>query len=173
MMIHEYIFVVSYSNQVKSTTSESPTIQPTTLAQTTTDGESTETTNMIYPTTTMESETMFTTDTVPDFTTLDASTTNQGKILETIKPLMQFRITTIMIKNLSNSFSYYLDSSTTIETTDDETTQQNIDEIEEMNEGEEELDINGICEILQKMLEKAGITKSCDEILKTMVNSDR
>merc|ERR1712223_428049 len=40
------------------------------------------------------------------------------------------------------------------------------------DEGEEELDINGICEILQKMLEKAGITKSCDEILKTMVDAD-
>merc|ERR1712223_2161811 len=129
------------SVSVKSTTSESPTIQPTTLAQTTTDGDPTETTNMIYPTTTMESETMFTTDTVPDFTTLDASTTNQ-------------------------------DSPTTIEATDDETTQQNIDEIAETDDEEEELDINAICEILQKMLEKAGITKSCEEILKPMVDSD-
>ena len=82
MMLTEFTFAL-FSIQVKSTTSESPTIQPTTLAQTTTDGDATETTIMIYPTTTMESETMFTTDTVPDFTTLDASTTNQGEILKT------------------------------------------------------------------------------------------
>ena len=44
---------------------------------------------------------------------------------------------------------------------------------EEIDDEEEELDINGICEILQKMLEKAGITKSCEEIFKMMAESDR
>ena len=81
--------------KVKSTTSEAPTIQPTTIAQTTTDGDATETTNTIYPTTTMESETMFTTDTVPmmtDFTTIDGSSTIQGEILETEYPPMRSRI---------------------------------------------------------------------------------
>ena len=81
--------------QVKASTSESPTIQPTTIAQTTTDGDATETTNIIYPTTTMESETMFTTDTVPmmtDFTTIDTSSTSQGEILETEYPPMRSRV---------------------------------------------------------------------------------
>ena len=81
--------------QVKSTTSEAPTIQPTTIAQTTTDADATETTNIIYPTTTMESETMFTTDTVPmmtDFTTVDGSSTSQGEILETEYPPMRSRV---------------------------------------------------------------------------------
>ena len=81
--------------KVKSTTSEAPTIQPTTISQTTTDGDATETTNIIYPTTTMESETMFTTDTVPmmtDFTTIDGSSTSQGEILETEYPPMRSRV---------------------------------------------------------------------------------
>ena len=80
---------------VQTTTSEAPTIQPTTLFQSTTDGEATETTNMIYPTTTMDSENMYTTDTVPmitDFTTLDGSATSQGEILETEFPFMESRI---------------------------------------------------------------------------------
>ena len=81
---------------MKSTISESPTILPTTISQSTTmDGDATETTNIIYPTTTIESETMFTTDTVPmmtDFTTLDASSTSQGETIETEYPPMQSRI---------------------------------------------------------------------------------
>ena len=80
---------------VQATTSEGPTIQPTTTAsQSTTDGEATETTNMIYPTTTMDSETMFTTDTIPmitDYTTLDGTATSQGEIVETEIPLMESR----------------------------------------------------------------------------------
>ena len=81
---------------MKSTISESPTILPTTISQSTTmDGDATETTNIIYPTTTIESETMFTTDTVPmmtDFTTLDASSTSQGETIETEYPPMRSRI---------------------------------------------------------------------------------
>ena len=30
-----------------------------------------------------------------------------------------------------------------------------------------------VCSILQKMLEKAGITKTCEEILKTMADTQR
>ena len=63
--------------------------------------------------------------------------------------------------------------STSSETSGDVTTQQNESEIEEIDDEEEELDINGICEILQKMLEKAGLTKSCEEIFKMMAESDR
>ena len=43
----------------------------------------------------MESETMFTTDTVPmmtDFTTVDASSTSQGEILESEYPPMRSRV---------------------------------------------------------------------------------
>ena len=63
--------------------------------------------------------------------------------------------------------------STSSETSGDVTTQLNSDETGEIDDEEEELDINGICEILQKMLEKAGITKSCEEIFKMMAESDR
>ena len=63
--------------------------------------------------------------------------------------------------------------STSSETSDDVTTQINGEEMGEIDDEEEELDINGICEILQKMLEKAGITKSCEEIFKMMAESDR
>ena len=84
-----------FLSKVKSSTSEAPTIQPTTLSPSTIDGAATETTNMIYPTTTMENDNMFTTDTVPmitDFTTLDGSETSEGEILETeFPPLIQSR----------------------------------------------------------------------------------
>ena len=83
---------------VKTTTSEAPTIQPTTLAQSTTEGEATETTNMIYPTTTMDSETVYTTDTIPmitDYTTLDGSATSPGESIETEFPSMESRIGSI------------------------------------------------------------------------------
>ena len=63
--------------------------------------------------------------------------------------------------------------STSSEISDDVTTQINGEEMGEIDDDEEELDINGICEILQKMLEKAGITKSCEEIFKMMAESDR
>ena len=63
--------------------------------------------------------------------------------------------------------------STSSETFGTSTTQENKADKEEVGD-EEELDINGICEILQKMLAKAGITKSCEEIFKmTMAGSDR
>ena len=72
---------------------------------------------------------------------------------------------------------YFLNTvglSTSSEASGDVTTQQNEDVIGEIDDDdEEELDINGICEILQKMLEKAGITRSCEEIFKMMAESDR
>ena len=36
-----------------------------------------------------------------------------------------------------------------------------------------EVDISVMCNILQKMLEKAGMTKTCEEILKMMADTDR
>ena len=66
------------------------------------------------------------------------------------------------------------DLSTSSETFGTSTTQENKADKEEVGDEEEELDINGICEILQKMLAKAGITKSCEEIFKMMMaSSDR
>ena len=75
---------------VKASTSEDPTVQPTTLSPSTAGGDMTEST-MIYPTTTMDSENVFTTDTVPmlvDFTTLYSSEPNQGEVTESeVRPL--------------------------------------------------------------------------------------
>ena len=41
--------------------------------------------------------------------------------------------------------------------------------------GDSEMDnsMTTVCSILQKMLEKAGITKTCEEILKTMADTQR
>jgi len=153
---------------VQASTSEAPTIQPTTLSQSTTDGEATETTNMIYPTTTMDSDNMFTTDTVPmitDYTTLDGSATSQGEIVETEFPSMESR-------DGSLEDGLIKDSSTSSKVFEDVTTQQNEEEnVEETTELDQS--ITAVCSILQKMLEKAGMTRSCEEILKTMADTDR
>ena len=43
----------------------------------------------------------------------------------------------------------------------------------ESSEGEMDNSMTTVCSILQKMLEKAGITKTCEEILKTMADTQR
>ena len=78
-----------------------------------------------------------------------------------------------MDTNIFNITFSFIDLSTPSESSSDPTTQQNPDEAAEIVEGDDELDINGICDILKKMLAKAGITKSCEEILKMMADTDR
>ena len=45
--------------------------------------------------------------------------------------------------------------------------------MEEGGDGEMDNSMTTVCSILQKMLEKAGITKTCEEILKTMADTQR
>ena len=45
--------------------------------------------------------------------------------------------------------------------------------MEEGGDGEMDNSMSTVCSILQKMLEKAGITKTCEEILKTMADTQR
>ena len=48
------------------------------------------------------------------------------------------------------------------------------DEVENVKEANEiDQSITAVCSILQKMLEKAGMTRSCEDILKTMADADR
>ena len=95
-MIDSFVTSINYCT-VKASTSEDPSVQPTTLSPTTVGGDMTDST-MIYPTTTMDNENIFTTDTVPmftDFTTLDSSDTSQGEVTESEVLPLESRIGTL------------------------------------------------------------------------------
>ena len=69
-----------------------------------------------------------------------------------------------------------VDSSTSDEVSEGVTTQQNQEE-EKIEPSEDNTEVNNsitaVCNVLQKILENAGMTRSCQEILNMMANTDR
>ena len=69
-----------------------------------------------------------------------------------------------------------VDSSTSDEVSEGVTTQQNQEE-ENIEPSEDNTEVNNsitaVCNVLQKILENAGMTRSCQEILNMMANTDR
>ena len=95
-MVGSFVTPISYFT-VKASTSKDPSVQATTLSPSTVRGDMADST-MIYPTTTMDNENIFTTDTVPmlvDFTTLDSSDTSQGEVTESEVLPLESRIGTL------------------------------------------------------------------------------